>query len=236
MKRTLWFIGLSGVVILFGLGLYLTDASLLNLDELRSFLKKRLVKEVPANELVTRASHDSNGIIYVLGGSQQSLESRFKKASALYRKGAAGKVLIMSRRGTTEYSPRLGRNWTNDEWAIDRLVGLGVKNTDIEIVSIAENFGGTYHEAKAISDLTLKRGYRYLLLVSSRYHTRRVWDSFSKMLQGRNVSLYVYPSDDPSGFKELVIEYIKLLTYDNLLLPLSRDTGRAGQVRISKAA
>jgi uncharacterized SAM-binding protein YcdF (DUF218 family) len=228
MRGKLIIIGLSAGVALFVGVLYLTDATFLNPDEMRTFLKNRLVKVVPGNEILTGALHDSNGIIYVLGGSQKSLESRFKTASALYRDGAAGKVLTDSRRGITEYSPRLGRNLTNDEWAVDRLMDLGVQKSDIEFVSIPGNFWGTYHEARAISELTLKRGYRYLFLVSSRYHTRRVWDSFSKMLQGRNVSIYVYPSEDPSTLKELVIEYVKLLTYDNLLLPLSRDKGPAG--------
>ncbi|HTN42831.1 MAG TPA: ElyC/SanA/YdcF family protein [Nitrospiria bacterium] len=221
MKGWLIFIGLfAGVSLFIGL-LHMNDGSFLYPEGMKTFLKNRLVKVVPANEIFSGASRDSNGIIYVLGGSQRSLESRFIKASALYRDGAAGRVLIMSRRGITEYNPMLGRNLTNDEWAVDRLMDLGVPKSDIELVSIPESFWGTFHEARAISELTLKRGHRYLLLVSSLYHTRRVWDSFSKMLQGRNVSLYVYPSEDPSKLKDLVIEYVKLLTYDNLLLPLS---------------
>jgi uncharacterized SAM-binding protein YcdF (DUF218 family) len=223
MKWTLLIIGLLVIVSLFGWGLYLTDASLLNSNELRSFLMNRLVKEVPAIELLNEPSHDSNGIIYVLAGSQRDLEGRLKKAVALYRDGAAGKVVIMSRPGLTGYSSQLGRNLTNDEWAINQLIDLGMQKADIEVVSIPWSFFGTYHEAKAISDITLKKGYRYLLLVSSPYHTKRVWNSFSKMLQGRNVSLYVYASADPVEFNALVIEYFKLLTYDNLLLPLFRS-------------
>jgi len=178
------------------------------------------VKVVPANEILIGASRDSNGIIYVLGGSQRSLESRFIKASALYREGAAGKVLTVSRRGITEYSPPLGRNLTNDEWSADRLISLGVKRNDLEFVSVPGDFWGTYHEAKTVSDLAVKREYQSLILVTSNYHTRRTWDSFSKMVQGRNVNLYVYASDDNTEFSGLVLEYIKLLTYENLLLPL----------------
>jgi len=228
IKRTLLFVGFFAVVSLFGLGLYLTNSGILKSDAERSLLMDRLVKIVPANEILTMPSHKVNGIIYVLGGSQQSLAGRFRKAARLYRDGAAGRVLIMSRPGNTEYSSPLGRNMTNDEWATDRLVALGVNGDDLEIVPIPENFWGTYSEAKAISKLALKRGYRYLILVSSSYHTRRVWDSFSKMLQSRNVSLYVYGSDDHPELNDLAIEYFKLLTYDNLLLPLSHDNGYVG--------
>ena len=212
-------IGLSSVDLIFGCH-SLTDASLLNSEDLRSVLMNRLVKVEPANDILAGPLRDSNAIIYVLGGGQQSLESRFKKAAVLYRNGAAGRVLIMSRPGITEYSSQLGRNLTNDEWAIGKLKDLGIHRDDIEFVSIPEDFWGTYNEAKAISGLTIKRGYRYLLLVSSPYHTRRVWESFSKMLQGSNVSILVFASDDTVNLNGLIIEYFKLLTYNYLLLPL----------------
>lgn len=221
-------IGFLAVALLFAIGLYFTGSNVFNSQEQWSLLMKKLTKSEPVPTNWIGTLHESNGVIYVLGGSQETLKSRFRKSAALYREGAAGKVLIMSRPGNTEYDPSIGRNLTNDEWAIGQLISLGVEKADIKIVSIPEYFWGTYNEARAISDLSVEREYRYLILVTSLYHTRRTWDSFSKMLQGRNVSIYVYASDDPAEFRELVIEYVKLLTYDNLLLPLFRKAGSVG--------
>jgi uncharacterized SAM-binding protein YcdF (DUF218 family) len=209
-------------------GFYITETKIFKSEDLKSSLLNRLVKVVPANEILTKPSHKVNGIIYVLGGSEQSLAGRFRKAARLYRDGAAGRVLIMSRPGNTKYSSPLGRNMTNDEWATDRMVALGVNGDDLEFVSIPEGFWGTYSEAKAISNLALKRGYQYLILVSSSYHTRRAWDSFSKMFQNHNVDLYVYGSEDDIKLSGLILECTKLLVYDDLLLPLSHDNGFTG--------
>jgi uncharacterized SAM-binding protein YcdF (DUF218 family) len=220
-RRRLVFIGLFAAAILFGLGLFLTGSNVFNSQEQWSSLMKKLSKSEPVPANLIGSSRNSNGVIYVLSGSQETLKGRCRKAASLYHEGVAGKVLIVSRKGNTEFSPSLGRNLTNDEWAAGNLISFGIKKADIEMVSIPKGFWGTYREAKAISDITLKRGYRYLILVSSPYHTRRAWNSFSKFLIGRNVSLYVYGSDDRADLNELVIEYIKLLTYDNLLLPLS---------------
>ena len=227
MKRLQLIIGLLAVVSLFGCAHYTADSGIRRSDQQESFLMRRLMKVKPVNDASTKTSRDFNGIIYVLGGSQQDLEGRFKKAAALYKAGAAGKVLIMHRPGNTEYSPPLRRNLTNDEWSTDRLISLGLKRNDLEFVSVPGSFWGTYHEAKTVSDLAVKRGYRYLVLVSSSYHTRRVWDSFSKMLQDRNVDLYVYGSDDDVDFSGRIVEYFKLFTYDNLLLPFTNNSKSA---------
>jgi hypothetical protein len=54
--------------------------------------------------------------MYVLGGTQRSLELKFDTASILYHNGISKKILILSRLGKTEYSRLLKRNLTNDEW------------------------------------------------------------------------------------------------------------------------
>ena len=65
-------------------------------------------------------------VIYVLGGSQRSLEFKYKKASELYHKGICKRIWILSRPGITEYSVSLGRNLTNEEWSILKLTEFGV--------------------------------------------------------------------------------------------------------------
>src|SRR5205807_127776 len=142
-----------------------------------SFIKT-LVKVEPEPLSSFRSLNGSNTVIYVLSGAQQSLEDRFKTAADLYHQGMASKILILSRTGITAYSPMIDRNLTNDEWTVEKLVSLGVPKEDIELVKIENGFFGTFTEAEGISNLVLNRGYKSLILVSSRYHTRRVWESF----------------------------------------------------------
>jgi len=156
--------------------------------------------------------------IYVMGGSQHSLESRFRKAADLYHKRISDSVLILSRPGITQYSHRLRRNLTNDEWSLFRLQQLGVPRRSVEAIPIKGGIFGTLREAKAISRLIEKRGYKQSIVVSSPCHTRRVKASFEKFLTPENVRFFVQASDGKSSFMGLVSEFIKLKVYQALLL------------------
>ena len=60
------------------------------------------------------------------------------------------------------------------------IVDSGIKKEDVELVSLEKGFFGTFTEAKSISALVLKRGCKYLTLVSSMSHTMRGWVTFSR--------------------------------------------------------
>lgn len=156
--------------------------------------------------------------IYVLGGGQSSLEKRFPIAASLYKDQVARRVLILSRPGITEYSADLGRNLTNDEWAYGKLSELGISRSDIETVPVEKSFFGTLSEAAAISNLVKRRGYKTLILVTSDYHTQRVWKSFSKLMGNTDVTLYIYTAADPATILNLTRELAKLLVYRIFLL------------------
>jgi uncharacterized SAM-binding protein YcdF (DUF218 family) len=159
--------------------------------------------------------------IYVLGGSQKSLERRFKKAASLYRTGAFGTIFTLGRLGKTEYSHALSRNLTNDEWTIQTLEAMGVKVEHIEVVPVFESIWGTYSEAAVMSDLVRERGYNRLVLITSPYHGERAWNTFYSFLESRNIRMEIYLADDSTGEKGLLIEFIKLLVYKKILIPLS---------------
>lgn len=156
--------------------------------------------------------------IYVLGGSQGSLESRFAKAADLYHKGISHRILVLSRSGITQYSPLLGRNLTNDEWSLLKLEELGVPKRAVELIGIKKELFGTLREAKAISRLIKERGYKSAILISSPCHTRRVKLSFEKFLSDRNAQFFVQSSDGTSSAIVVILEFIKLKIYENLLL------------------
>ena len=185
--------------------------------QLESLLFGKLVMERPL-PVSLNASGRSKDVIYVLGGSEGSLKKRFATAASLYRRGVAGRVLILSKPGITEYDEARKRNKTNDEWAVDELAGLGVEKRDIEPMPQGKGFFGTFTEAKEISAVVLKRGSGHLVLVTSSYHTVRAWLSFSKFMKGQESVLCIYPAEDDTDLEGLLVEYLKLVIYRNFLL------------------
>jgi len=183
-------------------------------SDLKQVLAKPLVKqELVPTVFSGSSSYVYDNVIYVLGGSGDSLRRRFAKAAELYKQGLAKKILMNSDDMLMEYSPSIGRNLSHNEWATGKLAGFGVKEEDIEFVVVKDVLWGTFSEAKTLSNVVSRRGYGSLILVSSDYHTARVWYSFSKLMRRHNVNLYIYPvKDDPTTYM-LLQELIKLACY-----------------------
>ncbi len=216
----------SKVTLLLGITIipFLTIWSFLTFDSfpghrgLSYWLVERLASTNPLPDDFNNSHPDSREVIYVLGGSPKSLKYRFKTAAGLYKKSVAQKIFILSEPGITEYDPLLGRNLTNNEWAIKRLAELGVKKEDVEPLSLKSGFFGTLREARTISQEVISRGYNVLILVSSPYHTMRVRECFSKYLKDKKISVFIYGSDDYPPLWALFLEYFKLILYKNILL------------------
>ena len=231
IKRTVLFLFIGALTSCFALWLCLK----LEVDELvedvpfnkelRVFLLKRLVKVSPLLSGPHESSSKSDDVIYVMGGAQESLRYRFKTGAELYHQGRGKKILILSEPGITEYDPVIQRNLTNDEWAIRQLVDLGVRREDIEPVQLEEGFFGTVAEAKGVSAIASKKGYKHLILVSSPCHTMRVWVTFSRFLKNRDTVLDVYASNDHANLRNLLLEYLKLVIYENVVLPTYDSPG-----------
>jgi uncharacterized SAM-binding protein YcdF (DUF218 family) len=76
-------------------------------------------------------------------------------------------------------------------------------------------------EAREVSDIAREKGCNRLILVSSAYHTRRVFTTFSKLGSNRSPEYFIYGSDDVTGLQGLLSEYVKLFLYDNFAIPAS---------------
>lgn len=218
MKKVLLLFCAGAFTVFLSLCLFLTVETIPGHKELKTALIERLVRIEHVPDISYKSISNSNNVIYVLGGSQDRLKNKFKTAADLYRRGLSEKILFLGKPGITQYDALLDRNLTNNEWAMKRLVALGVKKEDVEPVSLKKGFFGTFTEAKGISDIVFKRGYKRLILVTSPYHTMRVWVSFSKFSRDSDINLYVYMSNEPVALPDLLLEYFKLLIYNNLLL------------------
>jgi len=164
-------------------------------------------------------------VAYILGGTQESLSYKWKTVGRLYAEGTVRKILILHRPGITEYSPALGRNLTNDEWAIGKLKEKGVAVENVEFVPVPPAPFDTFAEARVISTLARSRQVKRLVLVSSTHHTKRVWLSFSYFNVDNAFEFYTYGSEERAGIFELLMENLKLQMYRFIVLPLDRLRG-----------
>ena len=212
-SRPIFFISFSAlfVFVLFLIWLNSNSASHFRAD-LKHLLSDELIR---INPPAPGAKVDA---IYVLGGSQRSLEHRYNTAADLYHKGICKKILILSRTGKTEYSVSLGRNLTNDEWSILKLKEFGVPKEHIEPIKIKEGFFGTFAEAKGISSLIKSRGYKDIVLISSPDHTHRVKISFDNFLKNQRTSIYIEGSGEKVLLRHLIVEFFKLKVYQYFLI------------------
>lgn len=165
---------------------------------------------------------DTFAVVYILGGMQDSMKNKCKTVGRLYAEGTVRKILILHRPGITEYSPVLGRNFTNDEWVIGKLKEEGVAIENVEFVSVPNAAFDTFAEARGISALARSRKVKRLVLISSTHHTKRVWLSFSHFNADKAFESYTYGSEERAGIFELLMENLKLRMYRYIVLPLDR--------------
>ena len=197
-------------------------------DAFRTDLKHLILDElIYINPLPSGAKVDA---IYILGGSQTGLELKYKTASELYHKGICKRIWILSMPGITEYSVSLGRNLTNEEWSVLKLQEFGVPKENVKPIRIKEGFFGTFSEAKGISSLIKKQGFKSLLLISSPEHLYRAEISFDNFLKDQNILIYacsvksgfyltgVQESGGRALLGDLLVEFIKLKVYQYLLV------------------
>lgn len=192
---------------------------------IESRLLKGLAIERPPPRSKSKRPPDASLVAYVLGGTQESLSYKWKTVGRLYAEGAVGKILILHRQGITEYSPALGRNLTNDEWAVGKLKEEGVTAEALEFVPVPPATFDTFAEARVISALARSRRVKRLVLVSSTHHTRRVWLSFSHFKTDNAFESFIVGSEERASAFELLLENMKLGIYGYFVFPVDRLRG-----------
>ena len=199
-------------------------------ERLMLHLMKGLVFERPLPPDNPGDPHVGPSVVYILGGTQESLKYKFTIAGRLYAERGAAKIFMLHRPGITEYSPGLGRNYTNDEWAAAQLRKEGVAAENLEFVPVSPATFDTFAEARVISALARSRQVTGLVLVTSSHHSERVRISFSHFDADNAFDSYIYGSEERAGILELLRENLTLRIYRYFLLPIDRMRSSSGSI------
>jgi uncharacterized SAM-binding protein YcdF (DUF218 family) len=149
---------------------------------------------------------------------------RAREVADLYKKGLAKTIFVprMARMEGQEEMQALGINIPeNRDLIITILQGCGVPLTAIE--TSAQEATDTWDEAQEVENFVEQKKYTSILLVTSKYHSRRAYLIFKDALKGRATiisSPSPYDPFDPESWwkrskdsKSVILEYQKLLVY-----------------------
>lgn len=149
---------------------------------------------------------------------------RVRGGADLYNKGLAKKIFIsrMARMDGLEEIKKQGIAIPEQrDLAIIVLKGLGVPSAALE--TPAREVTSTMDEAEELRTFIEKMAYKSVLLVTSKYHSRRAYLIFKDALKGQAKIISVpsgYDPYNPEGWwkrekdwKRVILEYQKLLLY-----------------------
>jgi uncharacterized SAM-binding protein YcdF (DUF218 family) len=177
---------------------------------------------IAARGLIVKAELQQADAIAVLAGSSTYVE-RTHRAAQLFREGRAGTILLTNDNLRSGWSGEEQRNPFFVELAVRELNRQGVPSGKIQIIP-----GGvmsTYDEALHLREYAISHGLRSILVVTSAYHSRRVWWTLRRVFAGSNLMIGVAPAEpeqSPSaatwwlhkfGWKSVPGEYVKIIYY-----------------------
>lgn len=181
---------------------------------LAPFLAERLIIEKP----LARAD-----AILVLGGSA-TFKERTGKAAELYRKGISAKILLTDDGGQAGWSSAEQKNPKFVELARSNLIECGVTPEAIEILPATVE--GTIDEARVFAGKARTENLRSVVLVTSAYHTRRAWRTFTRAAAENDLTIGIESPPtgiqtpppfswwlSASGWKLVAGEYVKSVYY-----------------------
>lgn len=181
----------------------------------------RLLLPAAGRMLVEADPPASADAIVVLAGSYPD---RILEAVEIYKEGRAPRIIICREPDTAgfrrlaELGVAIPRPFDVNRQIAER---LGVPPAAIEVMGRAGD--STYSEAQTVLDEAVRRGYRRIILVTSKYHTRRAGEIFRAFARGQ-LEVIVRPARDddfqPEGWwrdrisrRRVIIEYQKLLNF-----------------------
>ncbi len=162
-------------------------------------------------------------VIVILANWEDTI-IRVKAGADLYKEEVAKMIFVprMEQMAGLEEAKKLGINIPeNRDLVVTILQGLGVPPYAIE--TSAQEVTNTWDEALEVRSLVEQKRYKSVVLVTSKYHSRRAYLIFKDALKGKATVISVpspYDSSDPESWwkrdedaKRVIMEYSKLLVY-----------------------
>ncbi len=174
------------------------------------------------NYLVVNEPLEKADAAFVLAGTRVE---RWLEAADLYKEGWARRIILSpgySERAETELRTRGVRFPTETQLVTDALTQLNVPSAQIAV--LPHEVDNTAQEAKALRELFAERGWKSVIVITSKYHARRARLAFRRELTGTGIRTIVrtsrHDNSTPqrwwktrSDIRYVVSEYQKLLLY-----------------------
>jgi uncharacterized SAM-binding protein YcdF (DUF218 family) len=141
-------------------------------------------------------------------------------------KGGYSRFIVMAaaskQAGSDEFWNRVGRNFRTKPFFQRAIEAMGIPEESYKL--IGDGVTSTYDEALVTRKFVLERGYRSILLVTSKWHSKRAYLTFRSAFRKEGIKIIVYPSKydsfNPekwwtreSDIEMILYEYIRLVYY-----------------------
>lgn len=184
-----------------------------------------LIAPVLASFLIVDKRLEKADAIFVLAGAAAYVE-RNQKTAALYKQGVAPKIFLTNDGLRGGWNQKEQRNPYFVERARWELIAQGVPENAIEI--LPGTVAGTDEEAALFAKTVAEKNLKSVLLVTSPYHTRRVFRTFGKAASKNDLPVELGVASPPTGeqtpkpfvwwlsrrgWRDVAGEYVKILYY-----------------------
>ena len=176
-----------------------------------------------ARFLIVRVPAEHADAIVVLSGSA-TMRERISLAAQLYREGKSSRIILTNDNLLGGWSNTYQRNLLSFERASILLKEAGI--AEGAIIVIPQSVSSTYDEAVVVRKFSEENQLRTLLLITSGYHSRRTFSTFTREFGGSPIKLSIEPVPPglqtpkpsvwwlyPRGWIMVPLEYVKLVTY-----------------------
>jgi len=173
--------------------------------------------------LVVRSPLNKADAIVVMSGSA-TFRERAQRAAALFNEGRAPRIVLTNDHLISGWSQLEQRNPYYYERSREELRRAGVP--DDKIAVIMPSITSTHDEAVLVKEYAEANHLSSLLVVTSAYHSRRVFWTFRQVFKGTDKSIGIEPAEprieSPAaatwwlhrlGWEMVPKEYVKLLVY-----------------------
>ena len=176
-----------------------------------------------AELLIVRSPLAKADAIVVMSGSG-TFRERAQHAAALFNDGRAPRIVLTNDRLQSSWSQEEQRNPYYYERSRDELRRAGVPDDKIAVIMVP--IRSTYDEAVALREYSEANHLSSLLVVTSAFHSRRVFWTFRRVFEGSGKLIGIDPAEprieSPAaatwwlhrlGWEMVPKEYAKLLVY-----------------------